>query len=48
MICMVSISDQAALFLHIDAKTWIKTGIEYENGVAWASVVVTNGRYSDW
>ncbi len=39
--------DQAGLMLRIDARTWIKTGIEYTDGRMHFSVVVTNGR-SDW
>lgn len=39
--------DQAGLMLRIDAKNWIKTGIEYTDGLMHFSVVVTN-RISDW
>lgn len=40
-------SDQAALFLHFSDQLWLKIGIEFTQGQAWASVVVTN-RWSDW
>ncbi|MEK1890269.1 MAG: DUF1349 domain-containing protein [Phyllobacterium sp.] len=39
--------DQAGLMLRIDARAWIKTGIEYTDGLMHFSVVVTNGS-SDW
>jgi regulation of enolase protein 1 (concanavalin A-like superfamily) len=39
--------DQAGLMLRIDAQNWIKTGIEYTDGLMHFSVVVTN-RISDW
>lgn len=39
--------DQAGLMLRIDARTWIKTGIEYTDGLMHFSVVVTK-RVSDW
>jgi regulation of enolase protein 1 (concanavalin A-like superfamily) len=39
--------DQAGLMLRIDAATWIKTGIEYTDGLMHFSVVVTRG-VSDW
>eukprot|EP01080_Neovahlkampfia_damariscottae_P004135 gene4135-7445_t len=39
--------DQAGLMLKINEKEWIKTGIEYVDGIQKASVVVTN-EYSDW
>ncbi|MBA8902674.1 DUF1349 domain-containing protein [Phyllobacterium sp. P30BS-XVII] len=39
--------DQAGLMLRIDAGNWIKTGIEYTDGLMHFSVVVTN-RISDW
>jgi len=39
--------DQAGLFLRIDETRWIKTGIEFTDGLMHFSVVVTNG-VSDW
>jgi len=39
--------DQAGLMLRIDERRWIKTGIEYTDGLMHFSVVVTNG-LSDW
>ncbi|MGH6861485.1 MAG: DUF1349 domain-containing protein [Phyllobacterium sp.] len=39
--------DQAGLMLRIDARRWIKAGIEYTDGLMHFSVVVTNG-LSDW
>lgn len=39
--------DQAGLMLRIDDRTWIKTGIEYTDGLMHFSVVVTRG-VSDW
>jgi uncharacterized protein len=39
--------DQAGLMLRIDPQRWIKTGIEYTDGLMHFSVVVTNGT-SDW
>jgi regulation of enolase protein 1 (concanavalin A-like superfamily) len=39
--------DQAGLFLRIDETKWIKTGIEFTDGLMHFSVVVTNG-VSDW
>ena len=39
--------DQAGLMLRIDATHWVKTGIEYTDGVMHFSVVVTGPR-SDW
>jgi len=39
--------DQAGLMLRIDAENWIKTGIEFTDGLMHFSVVVTN-RVSDW
>ena len=43
----ISQFDQAGLLLYIDDKHWMKAGIEYCDGLARLSVVVTNG-YSDW
>lgn len=39
--------DQAGLMLRVDAKNWIKTGIEYTDGLMHFSVVVTR-EVSDW
>ncbi len=39
--------DQAGLMLRIDGSRWIKTGIEFTDGLMHFSVVVTNG-VSDW
>jgi len=39
--------DQAGLMVRVDAEHWIKTGIEYVNGVQYVSAVVTND-FSDW
>ncbi|POX42839.1 DUF1349 domain-containing protein [Streptomyces sp. Ru73] len=39
--------DQAGLFLRLDAKNWVKTGIEYVDGHQQLSAVVTR-EVSDW
>lgn len=39
--------DQAGLMLRLDAQNWIKTGIEYTDGLMHFSVVVTR-TVSDW
>lgn len=39
--------DQAGIMLRVDDKHWIKTGIEYVDGVQNLSAVVTHD-YSDW
>ncbi len=39
--------DQAGLMVHLGETHWIKAGIEYTDGLAYVSVVVTNDR-SDW
>jgi regulation of enolase protein 1 (concanavalin A-like superfamily) len=39
--------DQAGLMLRRDAENWIKAGIEFVDGIASLSVVVTHDR-SDW
>lgn len=38
---------QAGLMVRIDEKNWIKTGIEYTDGLKNVSAVVTRG-FSDW
>jgi uncharacterized protein len=40
--------DQAGLMLRIDARNWVKTGIEYTDGLMHFSVVVTREGLSDW
>lgn len=39
--------DQAGLMVRIDAKHWIKTGVEFVHDVQYVSAVVTND-FSDW
>lgn len=39
--------DQAGLMLHVNETTWVKTGIEYTDGLMHFSVVVTRD-VSDW
>lgn len=39
--------DQAGLVLRTDAETWVKTGVEFSDGVPQLGAVVTLGR-SDW
>ncbi len=39
--------DQAGLMVRIDERTWLKCGIEYMDGIQYASAVVTRD-YSDW
>ncbi|WWC99180.1 hypothetical protein V866_006075 [Kwoniella sp. B9012] len=41
------ISDQAAVLLRLGPTTWVKAGLEFENGKLWAGVVAT-APYSDW
>jgi regulation of enolase protein 1 (concanavalin A-like superfamily) len=38
---------QAGLMVRLDEKVWIKTGIEYVDGLQQVSAVVTSG-FSDW
>lgn len=39
--------DQAGLMVRIDESRWVKTGVEFTDGEAFLSTVVTDGR-SDW
>jgi len=39
--------DQAGLMVRIDERTWLKCGIEFLDGIQYASAVVTRD-YSDW
>jgi regulation of enolase protein 1 (concanavalin A-like superfamily) len=39
--------DQSGLMLRVDERTWVKTGIEFTDGIAHVSAVVTRDR-SDW
>jgi regulation of enolase protein 1 (concanavalin A-like superfamily) len=40
--------DQAGLMLRVDARTWLKTGVEFTDGACFFSVVVTRDDQSDW
>ena len=40
--------DQAGIMVLVDENTWVKSGIEYTDGVPRLSCVVTNDGYSDW
>ncbi|SHM61333.1 DUF1349 domain-containing protein [Phytopseudomonas punonensis] len=42
-----SLYDQAGLMVRIDEKRWVKTGVEFTDGQAFLSTVVTDGK-SDW
>ena len=42
-----SLYDQAGVMIRLDERTWMKTGIEFVNGVHHVSAVVTRD-YSDW
>jgi len=42
-----SLYDQAGLMIRLDPTAWLKTGIEYVDGVHYVSAVVTRD-YSDW
>lgn len=39
--------DQAGLMLRLDAERWVKTGVEFTDGLMHFSTVLTSGR-SDW
>jgi regulation of enolase protein 1 (concanavalin A-like superfamily) len=39
--------DQAGLMVRLDEQTWLKTGIEFVDGIQYVSAVVTRD-YSDW
>ncbi|ULR42764.1 DUF1349 domain-containing protein [Rhizobium sp. K102] len=39
--------DQAGLMVRLDETRWVKTGVEFTDGEAFLSTVVTDGR-SDW
>ncbi|WP_434714542.1 DUF1349 domain-containing protein (plasmid) [Rhizobium sp. YTUHZ045] len=39
--------DQAGLMVRIDESRWVKTGVEFTDGEAFLSTVVTDGK-SDW
>lgn len=39
--------DQAGLMIRLDATRWVKTGVEFSDGEAFISTVVTDGK-SDW
>jgi regulation of enolase protein 1 (concanavalin A-like superfamily) len=40
--------DQAGLMIRRDEKNWVKTGIEYSDGITNFSVVITREGRSDW
>lgn len=40
--------DQAGAMIHVDDRTWMKCGIEFTEGTAKFSVVVTRDDQSDW
>jgi uncharacterized protein len=42
-----SLYDQAGVMVRLDETTWLKTGIEFVNGIYHVSAVVTR-EYSDW
>jgi regulation of enolase protein 1 (concanavalin A-like superfamily) len=44
----VALYDQAGLMLRVDARNWIKAGVEYTDGLLHFSTVITRGGYSDW
>ncbi|MCC3264746.1 DUF1349 domain-containing protein [Arthrobacter gengyunqii] len=42
-----SLYDQAGLMIRSDERTWLKAGVEYNDGTLQLSTVITNGT-SDW
>lgn len=40
--------DQAGVCFHKDEDTWLKAGLEFENGIKHLGGVLTNHGYSDW
>lgn len=42
-----SLYDQAGVMIRLDAANWIKTGVEYTDGIPHLSAVVTR-EFSDW
>jgi regulation of enolase protein 1 (concanavalin A-like superfamily) len=40
--------DQAGLMVRVDARTWLKTGVEFTDGAMHFSVVATREDQSDW
>ena len=40
--------DQAGLMLRVDAHNWIKTGIEFTDGIQHFSTVITRDGFLDW
>ena len=40
--------DQAGVMILVDARTWVKAGIEFVDGHPRLAMVVTNDGYSDW
>ncbi|MBU1174971.1 MAG: DUF1349 domain-containing protein [Alphaproteobacteria bacterium] len=44
----VALYDQAGVMLRVDDDNWLKTGIEFTDGLAHFSVVVTRADQSDW
>ncbi|PJN93056.1 DUF1349 domain-containing protein, partial [Amaricoccus sp. HAR-UPW-R2A-40] len=39
-----SLYDQAGLMIRLDATRWVKTGVEFSDGEAFLSTVVTDGK----
>jgi regulation of enolase protein 1 (concanavalin A-like superfamily) len=42
-----SLYDQAGVMVRLDETTWLKTGVEFVNGIHYVSAVVTRD-FSDW